>query len=157
IQRRSALPSACPSKPAGSSDNAMNESLLPLSVNGAECRGRPLPPSTTRGASRVLAGPSGPREGELQLDLGAAGDRDRTALLAVVLVPGLDDVVAGRERRQLEAPAWVAHREPGMVAHADPALHPRVHVAGDRDHHLGPRRDRLEVLGPGQLRLVEAL
>src|SRR2546421_5699172 len=71
------------------------------------------------------------REAHLAL---AVLDRDLAVLLAVLLVPGMDGVVAVRQALgKRELAVLVADREVRVVDHGDPRSHPRMHVAFHAD------------------------
>ena len=44
-------------------------------------------------------------------------------------VPGFEDVVARRQRADVEHPVLTGHREVGVIHDADVGVHPAVHIA----------------------------
>src|SRR5262245_7372179 len=67
----------------------------------------------------------------------APADRHVLRLGAVLLVPGLDDVVAGRQVLDLEDALIVGHREERVVEDARVGAHPLVNVALEAHRGLG--------------------
>src|SRR5208282_1020489 len=72
-------------------------------------------------------------EGEVHVFGFVAGDGDIGSLRAVVLMPGGDGVLAGRQVRQLEATSILAYVVVIGLEHRELAVHPRMDVALHRD------------------------
>ena len=67
-------------------------------------------------------------------------DRHRERAVAVVLVPGLEGVLARGQSLDLEVALVVGHRREGMAQHEGPRRHPGVDVADERHLRLGAGR-----------------
>ena len=82
-------------------------------------------------------------------------DGDILRLCTQLFVPRLDDVVARRQRADLECAAAVAHGEVRMIEHAHIGVHPAVHVALEGNHDFGTRKHALELHSLDRLTGVE--
>src|SRR5207237_625065 len=109
--------------------------------------------SVERRTARGSGGSASPRRqrcgllAERQIDGALLAVAHRHGLLdaAERFLPRLDDERPAGEAGQCVAPVGARHREERMAHDPEPGAHPRVHVAGDGDHHLRFRELALDL------------